>query len=173
MPLFVFLIVGNIWSIFKMASSSQELNQITQQLSTSSVKDFASPVRVIEVEEDEIQAGFNQWTNRVIIKVFHEKPIRLGDAKRFATRYWKGYGEFEFSFEAVNIFVITFENLRDKKDLLSKDYTSLDGHLTLVREWNPGLTLEDVDFSTVKVTYEIQNMPREYQTPKLNEGLQS
>ncbi|KAI3988078.1 hypothetical protein MKX01_011867 [Papaver californicum] len=69
------------------------------------------------------------------------------------------------------MFIIKFEKEGDKKFMLKKKISSINGYLVIMYHWDP--TVDDIklDWSHVKVEFEIWNQPQEFQTRSFAEKM--
>ena len=96
-------------------------------------------------------------------KLFATKKQGLDVLKDLIQRAWRPRGKVGVSVESQNLFVFSFDTLRDIDRVLKDSPWTVNGNLLNIQKWEQGKRIEQLDMSRCSVWVQVSSLPWDLQ----------
>lgn len=108
---------------------------------------FMEETTVVLEDED---SGEVQNTERTLIgKVMSDRPLNKGAVKGILFKAWGNPKGLNVADVGINLFMFTFDEVEDARSVISKGPWYVMNKIVSIQQWNPSMTLQEIDFSKV------------------------
>ncbi|OMO83790.1 hypothetical protein CCACVL1_11176 [Corchorus capsularis] len=116
---------------------------------------------------DESEAGeLNGRRLALVGKIIADKPLSKGGVQGVFKRAWGEYRDFTVTELSENTYLFTFKEARAAEQILEDGPWSVMGYCICLHRWQPGLTLDELDFSQVAYWVQVHGLSLDQMSPK-------
>ncbi|XP_039026959.1 kinesin-like protein KIN-14F [Hibiscus syriacus] len=116
---------------------------------------------------DESEAGELDGRRLALVgKIIADKPLSKGGVQGVFRRVWGEWRELTITELSENTYLFTFKEARAAEQILEEGPWSVMGYCICLHRWQPGLTLEELDFSQVAYWVQVHGLSLDQMSPK-------
>ncbi|KAK8705890.1 hypothetical protein V6N13_049476 [Hibiscus sabdariffa] len=116
---------------------------------------------------DESEAGELDGRRLALVgKIIADKPLSKGGVQGVFRRVWGEWRDFTITELSENTYLFTFKEARAAEQILEEGPWSVMGYCICLHRWQPGLTLEELDFSQVPYWVQVHGLSLDQMSPK-------
>ncbi|KAL4309946.1 hypothetical protein GQ457_01G006240 [Hibiscus cannabinus] len=116
---------------------------------------------------DESEAGELDGRRLALVgKIIADKPLSKGGVQGVFRRVWGEWRDFTITELSENTYLFTFKEARAAEQILEEGPWSVMGYCICLHRWQPGLTLEELDFLQVAYWVQVHGLSLDQMSPK-------
>ncbi|KAE8731494.1 Kinesin KP1 [Hibiscus syriacus] len=116
---------------------------------------------------DESEAGELDGRRLALVgKIIANKPLSKGGVQGVFRRVWGEWRDFTIAELSENTYLFTFKEARAAEQILEEGPWSVMGYCICLHRWQPGLNLEELDFSQVAYWVQVHGLSLDQMSPK-------
>ncbi|KAK8648716.1 hypothetical protein V6N13_129460 [Hibiscus sabdariffa] len=116
---------------------------------------------------DESEAGELDGRRLALVgKIIADKPLSKGGVQGVFRRVWGEWRDFTITELSENTYLFTFKEARAAEQILEEGPWSVMGYCICLHRWQPGFTLEELDFSQVPYWVQVHGLSLDQMSPK-------
>ncbi|TYJ48923.1 hypothetical protein E1A91_A01G098200v1 [Gossypium mustelinum] len=116
---------------------------------------------------DESEAGELDGRRLALVgKIIADKPLSKGGVQGVFRRVWGEWRDFTITELSENTFLFTFKEARAAEQILEDGPWSVMGYCICLHRWQPGFTLDELDFSQVAYWVQVHGLSLDQMSPK-------
>ncbi|XVF33846.1 hypothetical protein REPUB_Repub18cG0006900 [Reevesia pubescens] len=116
---------------------------------------------------DESEAGeLNGRRLALVGKIIADKPLSKGGVQGVFKRAWGEWRDFTVTELSENTYLFTFKEARAAEQILEDGPWSVMGYCICLHRWQPGFTLDELDFSQVAYWVQVHGLSLDQISPK-------
>lgn len=99
-------------------------------------------------------------TYTILIHILSTQRINPNTIKVVLTMAWQTQSEVTFKLMAINPFLVSFGQEADKLRVCDKGPWSVKGKHVILKEWNPNVPFDNVEFKETSFWLQVHSLPR-------------
>ncbi|XVE80609.1 hypothetical protein DITRI_Ditri14bG0153000 [Diplodiscus trichospermus] len=116
---------------------------------------------------DESEAGELDGRRLALVgKIIADKPLNKGGVQGVFKRAWGEWRDFTVTELSENTYLFTFKEARAAEQILEDGPWSVMGYCICLHRWQPGFTLDELDFSQVAYWVQVHGLSLDQMSPK-------
>ncbi|KAK8527066.1 hypothetical protein V6N13_084937 [Hibiscus sabdariffa] len=116
---------------------------------------------------DESEAGELDGRRLALVgKIIADKPLSKGGVQGVFRRVWGEWRDFTITELSENTYLFTFKEARAAEQILEEGPWSVMGYCICLHRWQPGFTLEELDFLQVAYWVQVHGLSLDQMSPK-------
>ncbi|XVF03584.1 hypothetical protein REPUB_Repub05bG0006000 [Reevesia pubescens] len=116
---------------------------------------------------DESEAGeLNGRRLALVGKIIADRPLSKGGVQGVFKRAWGEWRDFSVTELCENTYLFTFKKARAAEQILEDGPWSVMGYCICLHRWQPGFTLDELDFSQVAYWVQVHGLSLDQMSPK-------
>ena len=121
--------------------------------------------KVLTLDETEV-GELNGRRLALVGKIIADKPLSKGGVQGVFKRAWGEWRDFTVTELSENTYLFTFKEARAAEQILEDGPWSVMGYCICLHRWQPGFTLDELDFSQVAYWVQVHGLSLDQMSPK-------